>query len=65
MFYVYSYKLENLHSLVSLAVLFNQKLRFDPHIELSVNKGTPVIDFLKEWSGGLDNSYGTKKLFIS
>lgn len=64
-YFVGSYKLENVDSFIDLGVILDNKLRFNLHIESSVNKAKSLLGFIKRWSKEFEDPYVTKRLFTS
>ncbi|KAL9917892.1 uncharacterized protein ACN427_000469 [Glossina fuscipes fuscipes] len=63
-YFIDSHKLEDVDSITDLGVLFDHRLRFNLHIELSISKARSALGFIKRWSKELDDPYITKRLYM-
>lgn len=64
-YYFDGHKLELVDLFLDLGVLFDPKLNFISHINVSVNKARGVLAFIKRWAKEFTDPYVTKQLYMS
>ena len=65
LYYINGNALETVKSFCDLGVLFDMKLTFNSHIQITVNKSTGVLCFVKHWAKEFKDPYITKRLYTS
>ena len=58
-------ELSTVNSFTDLGVLFDMKLTFNSHIQITANKASGVLCFVKRWAKEFKDPYVTKRLYTS
>jgi len=64
-YYINGFPLDKVTSVTDLGVLFDNKLKFNCHIEYIINKACKILGCIKRWAKDIRDPYVTKILFTS